>query len=102
MNAQKVKIKSFQNGAWWFTTEDGQEYAVSSINENSKKCLEALRDNNKGNTYITLERITQYASDEYRCKVSAVPDSGWRDEDAFCLVTNETGNLNPNAEQDIA
>ena len=51
---------------------------------------------------MTLEKITEYHSDEYRCKVSLVADAGWRDEDVYCLVTNETGNLNPNAARDIA
>ncbi|MXV74902.1 hypothetical protein F4Z99_11555 [Candidatus Poribacteria bacterium] len=99
---KKIQIKHFENGAWWFTCEDGQEYRVTSINQNCTECLEKLHKENGGNGYMTLEKITEYYSNEYRCKVSRVPDAGWRDEDVYCLVTNETGNLNPNAERDIA
>lgn len=100
--AKQVQIKRFSNGAWWLRTTDGQEYRVSSINNHCTQKLQALHKQNEGRAYITLEKITEYHSDEYRCKVSGVSSQGWRDDDVYCLVTNETGNLNPNAERDIA
>lgn len=100
--AKQVQIKRFSNGAWWLIDADGQEFRVSSINNHCTQKLQALYTENEGQAYITLEKITEYHSDEYRCKVSRVSDQGWRDDDVYCLVTNETGNLNPNAERDIA
>ena len=97
---QKAEILSFDNGAWWLKTENGQEYNVSSVNEHCTEKLRKLKEN--GTVYITLEKINEYHSQEYRCKVSATDATGWNDEDAYCLVTNETGNLNPNAASDIA
>ena len=103
MNAAKqITIKRFSNGAWWLTCEDGQEYRVTSINNHCTQKLQALHKVNDGKAYMTLEKITEYHSDAYRCKVSRVDAAGWRDEDVYCQVTNETGNLNPNAERDIA
>ena len=100
--AQQIQIKRFSNGAWWFLSADDQEFRVSSINNHSMQKLQALYTENEGQAYITLEKITEYPSDDYRCKVSRVSSQGWRDDDVYCLVTNETGNLNPNAERDIA
>lgn len=100
--AQQIQIRRFSNGAWWFMRADGQEYRITSINDHCTQKLQALYDQNEGRAYMTLEKITEYHSDEYRCKVSLVSCAGWRDEDVYCLVTNETGNLNPNAERDIA
>ena len=94
--AQQTQIKRFSNGAWWFTRADGEEYRITSINDHCMQKLQALYEQNEGRAYMTLEKITEYVSDEYRCKVSrVVSDAGWRDEDVYCLVTNETGNLNP-------
>lgn len=100
--AKQVQIKRFSNGAWWLTDADGQDYRISSINNHCKQKLQALYEENEGRAYITLEKITEYPSDEYRCKVSGVSSQGWRDDDVYCLVPNETGNLNPSAERDIA
>ena len=100
--AKQIQINRFSNGAWWFMREDGQEFRISSINDHCTQKLQALYDQNSGRAYMTLEKITEYPSDDYRCKVSLVADTGWRDEDVYCLVTNETGNLNPNAARDIA
>ena len=100
--SQQIQIKRFSNGAWWFMCADEQEFRVSSINNHCTQKLQALYKENDGRAYITLEKITEYTSDAYRCKVSRVADAGWRDDDVYCLVTNETGNLNPNAARDIA
>ena len=100
--AKKVTIKRFSNGAWWFIDADGQEFRVSSINDHCTQKLQTLHTENNKRAYMTLEKITEYPSDAYRCKVSRVTDDGWRDDDVYCLVTNETGNLNPTAERDIA
>lgn len=103
MNAAKqITIKQFSNGALWLTCEDGQEYRISSINDHCTQKLQALHKEHEGRAYMTLEKITEYHSDAYRCKVSRVADAGWRDDDVYCQVVNETGNLNPNAERDIA
>jgi len=99
--AKQVEIKRFSNGAWWLLS-DGQEYRISSINNHCLQKLQALYEVDEGRAYMTLEKITEYPSDDYRCKVSGVSCEGWRDDDVYCLVTNETGNLNPNAERDIA
>jgi len=101
MIGQEIQIKHFDNGAWCFTLKNGGQYQVSSINQFCTEKLQKLNEKNEGKAYITLEPITEYYSHEYRCKVSAIPDTGWHDNDVYCLVTNETGNLNPNAEQDI-
>ena len=98
----QITIQWFSNGAWWLTNADGQEFRVSSINNHCTQKLKAIHTENNGRAYMTLEKITEYPSDAYRCKVSRVADEGWRDDDVYCLVTNETGNLNPNAERDIA
>ena len=97
----KIGIKKFENGAWWLTTENGEEYQITSINNH---CTEKLKSIYKegGPAYITLEPITEYHSNEYRAKISRVPKPGWRDDDVACLVENQTGNLNPNAARDIA
>lgn len=101
--AKQVEIKRFSNGAWWFTTTDGQEYRITSINNHCTQKLQALYEANDRRAYMTLEKITEYHSRDYRCKVSRVSTAmGWLDDDVYCLVTNETGNLNPNAERDIA
>lgn len=101
--SQEIQIKRFSNGAWWFTTTDGQEYRITSINNHCTQKLQALHTENDKRAYMTLEKITEYHSDNYRCKVSRVSTAqGWLDDDVYCLVTNETGNLNPNAERDIA
>ena len=99
--AKQITINQFSNGAWWLTCEDGQEYRITSINNHCTQKLQALHDNDS-KAYMTLEKITEYHSNDYRCKVSSVDTAGWRDDDVYCLVTNETGNLNPNAERDIA
>ena len=102
MNAAKqIQIRRFSNGAWWFVDADGEEFRVSSINNHCTQKLQALYTENNARGYMTLEKITEYHSDEYRCKVSRVADTGWLDDDVYCLVTNETGNMNPNAERDI-
>ena len=100
--AKQITIKQFSNGAWWLTRADGQEFRVSSINRHCTQKLKAIHTENNGHAFMTLEKITEYRSDEYRCKVSRVADEGWRDDDVYCLVTNETRNLNPNAARDIA
>ena len=89
--AKQITIQRFSNGAWWFMCADGEEFRVSSINNHCTQKLEALHEADSGRAYMTLEKITEYHSDEYRCKVSRVSDEGWRDEDVYCLVTNETG-----------
>ena len=101
--SKQIQIRRFSNGAWWFMRADGQEFRVSSINQHCTRKLQAIHTENDGRAYMTLEKITEYPSDAYRCKVSrVVSDEGWRDDDVYCLVTNETGNLNPTAERDIA
>ena len=100
--SKQITIRRFSNGAWWLTCADGQEFRVSSINNHCTQKLEAIHTENSGHAYMTLEKITEYASDAYRCKVSSVADQDWRDDDVYCLVTNETGNLNLNAARDIA
>lgn len=100
--SKQIAIRKFQNGAWWLTDADGEEFNVSSINNHCKRKLQAIHEEHNGQAYMTLEKITEYHSDEYRCKISSVADQDWRDDDVYCLVTNETGNLNPNAERDIA
>ena len=102
---EPIKIRKFDNGAWWVTTQEGQEYMITSINKNcTQKLLKIYKENeaNEAKAFITLEKITQYPSDEYRAKISRIADSGWQDEDVYCQVSNETGNLNPNADIDIA
>lgn len=101
--SQEIQIKRFSNGAWWFTTTEGQEYRITSINNHCTQKLQALYEENNGQAYMTLEKITEYHSRDYRCKVSRVSTAeGWLADDVYCLVSNETGNLNPNAERDIA
>ena len=100
--AQQVKLERFDNGAWWLTTQSKQEYRVDSINQHCTEKLEQILKNGKGTAYITLEQITEYHSEASRCKISLTADPGWNDDDVYCLVTNETGNRNPNAKQDIA
>ena len=100
--AQEIKVERFNNGAWWFTTKAGQEYRVASINHYCTEKLENILEKGKGKAYITLEAITEYNSNESRCKISLTDASGWNDDDVYCLVTNETGNRNPNAKRDIA
>lgn len=84
--AREAKLTG-QNKAWLLTdSESGKRYQVTSVNQNCTDCLEKMARENNGTVYITLEKITQYYSDEYRCKVSAVSTEGWQDDDAFCLV----------------
>lgn len=99
---KEIRVERFDNGAWWFTTKAGQEYRVASINDHCTEKLENILEKGGGTAYMTLEAITEYHSDESRCKISITDASGWNDDDVYCLVTNETGNRNPNAKQDIA
>lgn len=83
---QKITI-SGQNKAFILTdSRTGERYQVTSVNENCTNKLKKLMEKNDGKAYMTLEPITEYHSDEYRCKVSAVCAPGWQNDDAFCLV----------------
>ena len=82
---QEMQISQFHE-LWVFTDKkSGQEYCVTSINNNCTEKLQAIYDK-RGNVYMSLEKIWEYPSNEFRCKVSGVPDTGWWDEDVYCLV----------------
>ena len=74
--AKQITINRFSNGARWFTRADGQEFRISSINKHCTQKLQALYDKNDERAYMTLETITEYHSDDYRCKVSLVSCKG--------------------------
>ena len=97
---KQAQIRRLPSGEWRLDTGK-TVYRITSINAHCTGKLEVLHDAHKP-VYMTLEKITEYASDAYRCKVSSVADQDWRDDDVYCLVTNETGNLNINAARDIA
>ena len=76
---------SQENGEWILTTKSGLKYIVTSINEHCTNKLRALHESAKA-AFITLEKITEYVSYEYRCKISNSQKPGWQDDDVYCLV----------------
>lgn len=82
---QEMQISQFHK-LWIFTDKKSkQQYCVTSINNNCTGKLQTIY-NKKGNVYMSLEKIWEYPSDEFRCKVSDIPDIGWKDEDVYCLI----------------
>lgn len=100
VDRDKIKIKKFENDTWWLIRTDGQEFHIECINQHNTDKLQKLYAE-KDEAYITLEKTT-YSPDEFRCKISEnIPKHEWDDDNIICIVTNETGNLNPNAKRDI-
>ena len=76
---------SQENGQWMLTTKSGRKYTVTSINEHCTNKLKTLHESAKA-AFITLEKITEYVSYEYRCRVSNSSKPGWKDDDVYYLV----------------
>ena len=82
---QRATIQHLPTGEWRLDTDKGT-YRVSSINDHCTEKLQTLHDAQEP-VYLTFERITEYASDEYRTRIH--PSIGnWDDErDVYCLVS---------------
>ena len=99
MDPQRVKLERFENGVWWLTTESGKEYqVVRKMNSIAKANLETMLENG-GVAFLTLQ--SKETSGEILCCISPTEGLDFWDEDAYCRVTDQTGNRNPNAEADI-
>ena len=82
---QRARIQHLPTDEWRLET-DKTVYCITSINAHCTGKLEVLHDAQEP-VYITLERITEYASDEYRTRIH--PEQGdWDDaRDVYCLVS---------------
>ena len=82
---QRARIQHLPTGEWRLDTDKGT-YRVSSINAHCTKKLQSLHDAQEP-VYLTLEPITEYASDEYRTRIHPSVDD-WDDKrDVYCLVS---------------
>ena len=82
---QRARIQHLPTGEWQLDTGE-TVYCITSINAHCTRKLEVLHDAHK-TVYLTLEPITEYASDEYRTRIHpSIAD--WDDErDVYCLVS---------------
>ena len=82
---QPATIQHLPTGEWRLETDKGT-YRVSSINDHCTEKLQTLHDAQEP-VYLTFERITEYASDEYRTRIHPSIDD-WDDKrDVYCLVS---------------
>ena len=82
---QRARIQHLPTGEWRLDTGE-IVYCITSINAHCTRKLEVLHDAHK-TVYLTLERITEYASDEYRTRIHPSVDD-WDDKrDVYCLVS---------------
>ena len=81
---QQAEIQHLPTGDWWLDTGE-TVYRVSSINAHCTRKLQSLHAAHTP-VYMTLAPITEYASDEHRCRI--YPNAGAFDEgrDVYCLV----------------
>ena len=81
---KQARIRRLPSGEWWLDTGK-TVYRVTSINAHCTGKLEMLHDAHTP-VYLTLEKITEYASDEFRTRIH--PNIGdWDDQsDVYCLV----------------
>ena len=82
---QRARIQHLPTGEWRLDTGE-IVYCITSINAHCTRKLEVLHDAHK-TVYLTLEPITEYASDEYRTRIHPSIED-WDDErDVYCLVS---------------
>ena len=82
---QRARIQHLPTGEWRLDTGE-IVYCITSINAHCTRKLEVLHDAQEP-VYLTLERITEYASDEYRTRIHPSIED-WDDErDVYCLVS---------------
>ena len=82
---QRARIQHLPTGEWRLDTDE-TVYCITSINAHCTRKLEVLHDAHK-TVYLTLEPITEYASDEYRTRIHpSIAD--WDDaRDVYCLIS---------------
>ena len=82
---QRARIQHLPTGEWRLDTGE-TVYCITSINAHCTRKLEVLHDAHK-TVYLTLEPITEYASDEYRTRIHPSIED-WDDaRDVYCLVS---------------
>ena len=82
---QRARIQHLPTGEWRLDTGE-IVYCIMSINAHCTRKLEVLHDAQEP-VYLTLEPITEYASDEYRTHIHPSIED-WDDErDVYCLVS---------------
>ena len=82
---QRARIQHLPTGEWRLDTGE-TVYCITSINAHCTRKLEVLHDAHQA-VYLTLEPITEYASDEYRTRIHPSIED-WDDaRDVYCLVS---------------
>ena len=82
---QRARIQHLPTGEWRLDTGE-TVYCITSINAHCTRKLEVLHDA-QDSVYLTLECITEYASDEYRTRIHPSIED-WDDaRDVYCLVS---------------
>ena len=98
---QRARIQHLPTGEWRLDTGE-IVYCITSINAHCTRKLEVLHDAHK-TVYLTLEPITEYASDEYRTRIHpSIAD--WDDKrDVYCLVSRVpvSGDSTPASQDEI-